>query len=365
MAGTRSGPTLSHTSLVAVPSFELARALDHANAYRQHTKANSTQAAYESDWARFRMWAEGVGAETLPASPAVVCAHLGWLADEGYSAATIERFLSAAGYFHKKVGLDFPRNARIVAETLEGVRRKIGVKAVKKAPLEIRLLTVICERLRAEADELAGVDLFANLQQRALLTVGWFCMLRSANLVSIQREHVRLVRFENDGGWVDDEERPDALVLHLLGSKTDQRKLGRDIPAHAQEVEAVCPVRTLAAYLRVGRFAPQDLIFPISERTVSRLIKRVVANQEHGHKTLLEIEDCELCSVSAHRFASHSLRRGAATTHARRGIPEREIMRQGGWKSERVMRGYIEYATIFENNPTKNLTGDGGGKRER
>jgi hypothetical protein len=31
-------------------------------------------------------------------------------------------------------------------------------------------------------------------------------------------------------------------------------------------------------------------------------------------------------------------------------------MKHGGWKSERVARGYVQRVTPFENNPTKGFT---------
>lgn len=335
--------------LVAVPSgpsAALVRALQRADDYRGHTRAEATRAGYGGDWERFCAWARTAGTAPLPASPEVVSAHLGWLADEGYSVASIERFLAAGAHYHQAAGCDFPRGAPIVSKTLEGIRRKVGVARIKKAPLGINALVDICGRLQ-------GPD---TLRDRAMLTVGWFCMLRSANLVAIRREDVRLVRFEG-ADWIDDYEKPAGLILHLLGSKTDQRKVGRDIGAHAQANEIVCPVTALAAYFLERRFAPEDLIFPVNERTVSRLIKRLAADPDHSHKSMREIESCESCEMTVRRFASHSLRRGSATEQAKKGIAEREIMRQGGWKNERVMRGYIEHATLFENNPTKNLSG--------
>jgi integrase len=190
-----------------------------------------------------------------------------------------------------------------------------------------------------------------------MLTVGWFCMLRSANLVAIRRGHVRFVRFEN-GAPIDDEGSTEGFVVHLPKSKTDQFQEGRDVAVHAQPNQTVCPVRALSEHLRANKFAPEDLIFPVSERTLTRLVKRLVADPTHGHKSLREIDQCAVCAESVRRFGSHSLRRGMATSLARKGVPEREIMRHGGWKNERVMRGYIEDATLFQHNPTKNLTAE-------
>jgi hypothetical protein len=340
------------TELVLAPSEALTAARQRADEYRRHTKASETQRGYKGDWERFLAWATANGAVALPATPETVSLHLVWLADRGLSVGTIERFLTSARHYHRAAGLDFPRNAYVVSETLKGIRRTVGVKRTKRAPLGLRALSEACERALREAEHRGEPDV--GLQRRAMLTVGWWCMLRSANLVAIQREHVRLVRVEDDE-WVDDSDRPNGLILHLPGSKTDQLKKGRDVAVHAQADESVCPVRALAAYFNSNRFEAGELIFPVSPRTISRLIKRLVANPAHGHTTMRQIAECEACATAARRFASHSLRRGSATKLSREGVSDREIMRQGGWKSEKVMRGYVEDATLFENNPTKGL----------
>jgi hypothetical protein len=54
-------------------------------------------------------------------------------------------------------------------------------------------------------------------------------------------------------------------------------------------------------------------------------------------------------------FAAHSLRAGFATTAARRGVSEREIMRHGRWKTQAVMRGYIRDGQLFLDNPAGKL----------
>ncbi len=331
----------SGAELAVVPSAALTAARQRVDEYQKHTKASETRRGYESDWKRFRAWAAASGVLALPATPETVSLHLAWLADRGLRVGTIERFLTSARHYHRAAGFDFPRSAYAVSETMKGIRHRVGVKKNKRAPLGLKALSEACERAE-------------GAQQRAMLTVGWWCMLRSANLVAIRREHVRLVRVE-DEDWVDDSDQPNGLILHLPESKTDQLKEGRDIAVHAQEDESVCPVRALAVYLGASQFNPEDLIFPVSARTVSRLIKRSVANPTHGHKTMREIAECESCSSVSRRFASHSLRRGSATKMAREGVGERTIMRQGGWKSEKVMWGYVEDATPFENNPTKGL----------
>ena len=220
-----------------------------AEEYLRHTKSARTLMAYEDDWKRFQAWATSRGVVALPASPDVVSTHLSWLATEGYSVSIIGRFLSAAGHYHQEANYIFPRNDPLVAKMFKGIRQRLGVKQTKKTPLELDALIEVCRRLRNETGGLPEADRVLGLRQRAMLTVGWFCMLRSANIVTIRRLHVHLARITDGGGWIDDSVHPNGLVLFLPKSKTDQLQEGREVAAHEQTEESVCPVRAMIEYL--------------------------------------------------------------------------------------------------------------------
>ena len=49
-------------------------------------------------------------------------------------------------------------------------------------------------------------------------------------------------------------------------------------------------------------------------------------------------------------MSSHSLRRGLATSVHRAGADGLEIKRQGGWRHDGTVHGYIEEARAFEEN---------------
>ena len=96
------------------------------------TRAVATLRAYRADWADFTVWCQMLGVEPLPAAPAVLAAYLSELAQPGddrrpAAVATIERRLSAIAQAHRVAGLASPRRDPLVAETLRGVRRLLGV----------------------------------------------------------------------------------------------------------------------------------------------------------------------------------------------------------------------------------------------
>ena len=60
---------------------------------------------------------------------------------------------------------------------------------------------------------------------------------------------------------------------------------------------------------------------------------------------------------NADDYSSHSLRRGFATVASRKGAPFGAIMRQGRWKSESTVLGYIEAGKRFDENAVGVLLG--------
>ena len=55
------------------------------------------------------------------------------------------------------------------------------------------------------------------------------------------------------------------------------------------------------------------------------------------------------------KMSSHSLRRGLATSAHRAGADFLEIKRQGGWRHDSTVHGYIEEARAFEENAAGSL----------
>ncbi len=54
-------------------------------------------------------------------------------------------------------------------------------------------------------------------------------------------------------------------------------------------------------------------------------------------------------------LSSHSLRRGMATSAYRAGADFRDIKRQGGWRHDGTVQGYIEEAGRFQENAAGHL----------
>jgi integrase len=112
----------------------------------------------------------------------------------------------------------------------------------------------------------------------------------------------------------------------------------------------VCAVRAYEAWLAA------------SGLTTGALFRRVDRN---GHLLAGRVSDravarfvqaaAALAGLPPEKFAGHSLRAGFATTAAKHGKSLDAIMRQTHHKSERVARGYIRHAGLFDDNATVGL----------
>jgi integrase len=112
----------------------------------------------------------------------------------------------------------------------------------------------------------------------------------------------------------------------------------------------VCPVRAVRAWLgeaeitegsvfrRVDRHG-HVLLARLCPRAVALVVKRAVA----------------LVALEASTFAGHSLRAGFATSAARAGKPDRDIMRQTGHRSRAMLDRYVRESEVWRDNAAAGL----------
>ncbi len=109
--------------------------------------------------------------------------------------------------------------------------------------------------------------------------------------------------------------------------------------------EPTCPVRALQAWLTAAGIAEGPIFVSVtrggratgrrlSDRDVARAVQAAVA----------------AAGYDPARFGGHSLRAGFATSAARAGVPEAQIMSQTGHRSLPVLRGYIRRGSLFADN---------------
>jgi site-specific recombinase XerD len=300
----------------------LAELVERAREYAADSRATSTRKAYLTDFAQFEGWCAGQGLVASPATAATVAVYLTSLAERGKKPSTIERALAGIAWAQRSRGHQWPKGNPAITAVMNGIRRRLGAAPTQKAPvIDLELASYVAT---------LGEDL-VGLRDRALLTLGWFGAFRRSELVALTVADVAAVR--------------EGLVVHVRRSKGDQEAKGAEKGIPYASNPSLCPVRALVAWLAAAQ---------ITEGPIFRAI------DQHGHVSAAALSDksvslvvkraAERAGLDPKIVGGHSLRAGFATTAAKKGKSLDAIMRQTLHKSEKVARGYIRHAKLFDDN---------------
>ncbi len=287
--------------------------------------SENTRRTYRSAIRHFYAWG---GA--LPCDSGAVLRYLLAYSDS-LNPRTLALRLTALAQWHVFQGFPDPTADPNVRKTLKGITRTHGKPKKKAKALPIEDLELIVAKLELDASLIA-------LRNNALIQVGFFGALRRSELAALMVEEL---------AW-----EPDGLVITLARSKTDQEGEGvaKAIPYGSPD-GICCPVRALKRWLEAAGIASGPLF-----RRVSRW--GVVGPEPLYDGSINDI--LEACAAKAGlpyapELSGHSLRRGLATSAHRSGADFQDIKRQGGWKHDGTVQGYIEEAGRFESNAALTL----------
>lgn len=301
----------------------LGRLVDSARRYAEAARSKSTVRAYGSDLRQFCGWCKERSLTCLPASAETVSLFAAWCADR-YKPATIERRLASIASAHGSAGYESPTGHGVVKAVLRGIRRSKGTAQTRKTALLVDDL----RKLLAQVDG----DRLIGIRDRALLLVGFASALRRSELVGLDLSDVRLER--------------DGLSLNVRHSKTDQDGEGHEVNVLYGSDPKTCPVRALQAWLDESRISQGPLFRGMDRHgniRPTRLTERIVGFIVKTYAEAAGLEHPET-------YGGHSLRSGFATSAARAGKTEAQIMRQTRHKSVTVARRYIREGTKWENH---------------
>lgn len=285
--------------------------------------SDNTRRAYRSAVNHYLAWG-GV----LPADePAMIRYLLAYA--ESLNPRTLTLRLTALSQWHVHQGFADPASTPCVRKTLAGIARTHGRPKKKAKALPIEDL----ERIVAQ---LASLGTLKAARDNALLQVGYFGGLRRSELVAIEVGHV---------GWTTE-----GIEIMLPRSKTDQTGEGI-VKAVPYSDGPCCPATALCAWFDAAGIADGPVF-----RSVSKWGK-LAATALHESSVNTILEDCATLAGLDYvpDLSSHSLRRGMATSAHRAGAGFRDIKKQGGWRHDGTVQGYIEEAGRFEENAAGSL----------
>jgi len=294
--------------------------------------SDNTRRAYRSAIRHFLTWG---GA--LPADEGVMIRYLLTYA-QALNPRTLALRLTALSQWHVHQGFADPASTPTVRKTLAGIARIHGKPKKKAKALPLEDLERIVTRL-------ASINTLKAKRDNALLQVGYFGGFRRSEMVTLEVLHV---------AW-----EPEGIVITLSRSKTDQQGQGivKAIPSGSGPC---CPASALRAWLTAAGITTGPLFRPITKWNELG----TEALHEGSVNTILETCAKLVQLDYVPQLSSHSLRRGMATSAHRAGADFRDIKRQGGWRHDGTVQGYIEEAGQFQDNAALTLLRRKSGKSE-
>ncbi|MFZ6753002.1 site-specific integrase [Undibacterium sp. Dicai25W] len=242
---------------------------------------------------------------------------------------TLSLKITAISQWHKHQGFNDPCVSPQLRKILLGIERKCGRPKQKASAL-------LHEDLEKIVLFLQTANSLKSLRDNALLQIGFFGGFRRSELVNLKLENLK---WERDG-----------VLILLPKSKTDQTGAGisKAIP-YGKGV--CCPCAALKKWLDSAEIRDGYLFRGINKWGQ-------VANTGLNAASVNAIlSDCAEQAGVDHllKLSSHSLRRGMATSAYRAGANFRDIKRQGGWRFDGTVQGYIEEADQFAENAMSGL----------
>lgn len=307
-----------HEILVLAGAVIDAELTSQHRAFLAAATSENTRRAYRSAVQHFFAWGG-----MLPSDESTMIRYLLAYAPT-LNPRTLALRLTALSQWHVHQGFADPASTPTVRKTLAGISRVHGKpkKKAKALPLEDM------ERI---AIHLAGLDTMKAKRDNALLQIGYFGGFRRSEVVALE---VPDVVWESDG-----------IVIMLPRSKTDQNGNGI-VKAIPYGDGPCCPAKALRAWLDAAGITSGPLFRPITkwgECGVQALHEASVNSILAACAKLVKLD-------YAPQLSSHSLRRGMATSAYRAGADFRDIKRQGGWRHDGTVQGYIEEAGQFQEN---------------
>ncbi|MBR7792150.1 site-specific integrase [Undibacterium sp. FT147W] len=295
---------------------------EHATLLAAATSDN-TRRAYRSAIQHFLAWG---GA--LPADEPVIIHYL--LAHAAaLNPRTLALRLTALSQWHVHQGFPDPASLPTVRKTLTGISRVHGKPKKKAKALPVEDL----ERIIVALEQF---DTVKAKRDSALLQIGFFGGFRRSEVASLEVEFIK---------W-----QAEGIAITLPRSKTDQEGEGI-VKAIPYGDDVCCPATALRTWLAAAGITSGPIF-----RRVDKWGK-IGADALHESSVNTILAECAKQAQLDYvpELSSHSLRRGMATSAHRAGADFRDIKRQGGWRHDGTVQGYIEEASQFEENAAGSL----------
>ena len=194
---------------VASPnSAALVSAVGAAEEFSSYSLSEGTRTTYRKAYSLFRERCEALGLTPLPCSEDNLCAVIGAMATDGFTASSLNVVLAAVGMAHRLAELSDPTKSTKSRMIIKGVRNTRGTAKGRKQPLyALRRPGELLSELDRVLEAMPSHGVFAK-RDRALILVGFAGALRRSELCALE--------------FSDIEETAQGLLVRIRRSKTDQ-----------------------------------------------------------------------------------------------------------------------------------------------
>jgi len=148
--------------------------------------------AYGRHWQRFCQWCQLNALEPVPATPLMVVAYIGWLAQGGTIAAdSLQPYLSAINAVHADLGLPKPAQGHFVQRARAGMRRGQALVSTRdtRVPLPPEAMLLVLQDTAARVRHMTAADTSSVgwLRGRYAVLLAYAFMGRQDSCVSLLR----------------------------------------------------------------------------------------------------------------------------------------------------------------------------------
>ncbi|XP_066286545.1 integrase/recombinase xerD homolog [Branchiostoma lanceolatum] len=233
---------------------------------------------------------------------------------------------------HLEQGWEDPtKESFLIGRIVQGIRNSKGQKPVRvRLPVTLPILLGLCNKMELIFQR----EPYDQLVMQTAFLMAFFGFLRVGEFTcdSWKQFNPDLHLQWPDVTFVPNVYQPNYVQILIKGSKTDPSRKGVPIVL-GQTYTALCPVKAMRE-LFLSRRHKQGPLFRFQSGAFLTRTKL----------TKIMREALQMLGINASQYASHSFRKGAATTAAEKGLPSWLIQILGRWSSE-CYKLYISLAT--------------------
>ena len=283
--------------------------------------APRTVKKYSSSVDKWFAWAHTKKCKPLPADPNFLALFFIFQIKVCTSASTFNSIVSSIAWAHRKMGLISPTDNLLVKQIITAGRRILGrLPTNRKLPLlKSHVMKLFNKFYHSSLDD---------LQTLTLVTLGFVGFLRWDDLIQLTTRDIVFYK--------------DYAAIFLERRKNDQYREGSWVYIASFD-SYYCPVALVKKFLRIGKHEDGSALF----RKVTHTRKGfALRRQKLSYGRALELVKFQLRQIGLDptKYGLHSLRSGGASLAAAISVPDRQIMRHGGWQSESSKNRYIKEA---------------------